>query len=209
MAMFMVFLIGIPLLVYLFYKAVEFENNKLAEQRRVAEAVKQSSVRKKEAEKAEAERMKELGLMKVSISTLEKYINGAAMDSETYDKYEEAILEGISYVWVEKVRIDAMKKKAALFIKNSQILALTASLNNEGIKLEKDGDIDGAIASYERNISIGNAAHHSYQRLLVLYRKRKDYQNELRVIERACAVFNDPSWYLERKEKINKLININ
>lgn len=53
MAVFMIFLIGIPLLVYLFYKAVEYENNKLTEQRRVAEAVKQSFVRKKEAEKVE------------------------------------------------------------------------------------------------------------------------------------------------------------
>lgn len=65
-----------------------------------------------------------------------------------------------------------------------------ATLNNNGIELEKSGLINEAISVYERNIS-GNCypATHSFERLMIFYRKRKDFDNEIRVIQKAIYIF--------------------
>ena len=58
----------------------------------------------------------------------------------------------------------------------------TAELNNKGIKYEKEGNIEKAIETYEKNVSLGYTATHSYDRLCIIYRKQKDYENEIRII---------------------------
>ena len=61
-------------------------------------------------------------------------------------------------------------------------------LNNEGLELEKAGDIAGAIAKYEENILPGtHFTLNPYHRLCVLYRRAGDYDNEIRVIETCLA----------------------
>ena len=69
-------------------------------------------------------------------------------------------------------------------------LYFCAASNNRGIELEKSGRIDEAIRVYEANIA-GDCypACHSFDRLMVLYRKRKDYTNEIRVITKAIEIF--------------------
>ena len=65
-----------------------------------------------------------------------------------------------------------------------------------------------AIKTYEKNIESDFPAHHSHKRLMVLYRKNKDYENELRVIKRAVEVFSPISQekeYIERLEKVQRL----
>lgn len=66
----------------------------------------------------------------------------------------------------------------------------TARRNNEGVAYEKDGRIDDAIAVYEENIKVGYPAAHAYERLMILYRKRKEYAQEVRVIRRAIEVYS-------------------
>lgn len=68
------------------------------------------------------------------------------------------------------------------------------------------GKIEDAIATYETNISLGYSAHHAYKRLMILYRKQKDYDNERRVILRALEVFPAETEYLERLGKVENLI---
>ena len=55
--------------------------------------------------------------------------------------------------------------------------------------LEKNGDIQKAIRIYEENIKKDYADKSSFERLMIIYRKQKDYKNELRVIERGIDVF--------------------
>lgn len=74
--------------------------------------------------------------------------------------------------------------------------------NNKGINLEKDGKIDQAIEVYERNIVLRYPATHSYWRLIKLYRKEKDYNNELRIINIAIDVFMD-----ENERRASDFIN--
>lgn len=59
-----------------------------------------------------------------------------------------------------------------------------------GKQLEKDGRILDAIALYEANISENFEGSFPYRRLAILYRKRKLWSEEVRVLEKACFVFN-------------------
>ena len=74
-------------------------------------------------------------------------------------------------------------------LRREQLLFMASERNNKGIELEKSGDIEGAIAVYEENIADGYPAYHSFHRLMILYRKRKEYDNEIRVILRTTEVF--------------------
>lgn len=71
----------------------------------------------------------------------------------------------------------------------NQRLGETCENNNRGIELEKLGQIDEAIKVYEKNISIGYLATHAYERLRIIYKRRKDPANELRVLRAGVALF--------------------
>ena len=85
-----------------------------------------------------------------------------------------------------------------------------AALNNLGTKYEQEGNIALAISTYEENLSSSFVACHSYDRLMILYRKQKDYINEIRVIQIAldvlCAKYPQlKDKYLKRLEKAKAL----
>ena len=79
-----------------------------------------------------------------------------------------------------------------------ELLEPTVELNNRGMQQEKDGLIDDAIATYEECIAIGYPAHHAYKRLMVLYSKKGDKENELRVAKLAVDKFPDEIEYQKR-----------
>ena len=80
-----------------------------------------------------------------------------------------------------------------------------------GKKLEKEGKIDEAIELYEENIKLNDTAESSYWRLAVIYRKRRDYPNEIRVCEKYIKIakdkifYNDVEKFEKRLEKAKKL----
>lgn len=49
--------------------------------------------------------------------------------------------------------------------------------NLTGRELEKSGKIDEAIELYERNVSNKFEGNYPYDRLAIIYRKRRDYDN--------------------------------
>jgi len=63
--------------------------------------------------------------------------------------------------------------------------------NTSGIELEKAGKIEEAVQKYENNVSNRVIATHSYDRLMIIYRKRKQYHDEIRIIKTAIEVFSD------------------
>lgn len=92
----------------------------------------------------------------------------------------------------DKMLEDARRRFEEAREKNAvanQLLRDTAARNNEGTAYEKLGRVDEAIAIYEENIADGYPALHAFDRLMKIYRRRKDYQNEVRVIGRAIEVF--------------------
>ena len=60
--------------------------------------------------------------------------------------------------------------------------------NLKGIELEKCGNIDAAISLYEQNVSGKFDGSHSYTRLAIIYRKRGQINNEIRVLEKAVSL---------------------
>ena len=57
--------------------------------------------------------------------------------------------------------------------------------NIEGIRLEKAGDLAGAIRLYEANIKDGFDGSHPYDRLRIIYKKKKDFS----AMRAACESF--------------------
>lgn len=55
-------------------------------------------------------------------------------------------------------------------------------------KFEKSNDIQNAIALYEQNISDGFLASLPYECLRIIYEKKKDYQNAIRVFKRYIEI---------------------
>ncbi|MCF8020728.1 MAG: tetratricopeptide repeat protein [Vallitaleaceae bacterium] len=65
--------------------------------------------------------------------------------------------------------------------------------NLKGQELEKAGNIEKAKKLYEENIAKDFDGNHPYDRLAIIYRKEKDYDNEIRVLEHAIKVFTSLS----------------
>lgn len=79
-------------------------------------------------------------------------------------------------------------------------MAEALDLCNNGMALEKSGDIEGAMRMYEEYISEPphRPAHLPYTRLSILYSKKKDFENEKRVLLKSISVFKplgQEKWY--------------
>jgi tetratricopeptide (TPR) repeat protein len=81
------------------------------------------------------------------------------------------------------------------------LLSKTAQRNNQGIEYEKKGKIEEAIKVYEENIIYGYPATHSFNRLMILYHKQKQYSEEIRVIKRAIEIFSTKDNYVDYVNK--------
>lgn len=112
-----------------------------------------------------------------------------AWDTETPIAVPDAVLN------------EAMNKYITYKVK----LPKAAETNNLGISLEKDGKYAEAIEAYERNITEdAYLTRHPYDRLSVLYRRAKDYDNEIRVLTLAFERTGDEK-YADRLYKAEKL----
>ncbi len=74
-----------------------------------------------------------------------------------------------------------------------EVTHLTVERNLRGSRAEKEGDLESAIAMYEANVRDGFDGNHPYDRLAIIYRKQKRVDDEVRVLERAVAVFSSLS----------------
>ena len=67
---------------------------------------------------------------------------------------------------------------------------------DKGRQLEKAGDIDSTIEVYQKVVDIdyngvGYGQNKPYDRLMILYRKKKDVDNEIKTIEQAIKVLSE------------------
>ncbi len=77
--------------------------------------------------------------------------------------------------------------------------------NLKGKENEQKGENEVAIKEYEKNIKEGFEGNHPYDRLAIIYRKNKDYDNEIRVLNRAIEVFIELSKNSPRQDINPKL----
>lgn len=148
---------------------------------------------------------------------IEKYAKGGAIPRDLRIKLLNATLEGKTRYDISDTDYRITLANYEKLVAEEQALFKCAELNNKGMAQEKSGNIDLAIETYEENIKGGYPATHSYDRLMILYRKRKDYLNELRIIDIALDVFNKDGIpfdtnqirekYKQRKEKALTLLN--
>lgn len=91
----------------------------------------------------------------------------------------------------DSVILGAMDKYTLYKVK----LPKANDLNSRGLELEKSGSLSDAIDVYEQNI-VPDAylTRLPYDRLSVLYRKLKDYDNEIRVLTLAFERTGDKSY---------------
>jgi len=76
--------------------------------------------------------------------------------------------------------------------------------NLEGQKLEKMGLIENAIDYYLANVNDQFDGNHPYDRLTTIYRKRKQYDKEIEILEKAIWVFENKV-YKKRGDRLPKL----
>lgn len=103
---------------------------------------------------------------------------------------------------------DEYKESVRKWEKYNIELPQTALINDRGREYEQSGNISAAINEYENNVGLDKyPAPFAYDRLMVLYRRLKDYCNEIRILNIAIQVFPKDIKYKQRLEKVQKLIN--
>ena len=91
-----------------------------------------------------------------------------------------------------------------------KILSTFCNRNNKGIEYEKKGMIKKAIEQYEKNVEDGYWGSHPYERLAIIYRRLKLYDDEIRIINAAIKAFTKHGYYREVdvfKIRLSKLKN--
>jgi tetratricopeptide (TPR) repeat protein len=79
--------------------------------------------------------------------------------------------------------------------------------NLMGIELEKMGKTDEAIKLYEQNVREDFEGSHPYNRLSIIYRKRGQFDEEIRILEKAILIHKDDGHKLEKfKERLEKVV---
>jgi DNA polymerase III subunit epsilon len=76
------------------------------------------------------------------------------------------------------------------FRQTSRIPDNSVERNLLGMELEASGLIEPAIECYQANVRDGFDGNHPYDRLAIIFRKRKDNQSEIAVLTRAIEVFS-------------------
>ena len=69
-----------------------------------------------------------------------------------------------------------------------RISAVMLERNQKGIELEKNKKIDEAIRLYEQNVADCCGGNHPYDRLVMIYKKRKQHNDAIRICRSFISV---------------------
>ena len=152
--------------------------------------------------------------MKVSLSFEEEpFWHAAGWEKrQYYDRLQiRAAFAGKSFIEVPDEDYAEALRIANAIKARDESMSRVVGRNNFARDLEREGRVDAAVALYELNLEEQFCAIFSFERLMVIYRKRKEYTQEIRVIEKAIAVFTVENmrralhtikYYPDRKEEI-------
>ena len=97
--------------------------------------------------------------------------------------------QGEFNVWsVNKLIHDNPNVDSNVLLKEAE-KSVTTDLDT-GIDAEEKGDIESAISFYEKQVSERFDGSNPYNRLAIIYRRRKQYDKEIEVLEKAIQVFS-------------------
>jgi hypothetical protein len=100
---------------------------------------------------------------------------------------------------------EANKGKPFQLERDAQIKQVERNLR--GRDLEREGLVDNAVELYLANVQEGFEGNYPYDRLAVIYRRRKDRASEIAVLERAVKVFEAIANSSPRTDVETKLAN--
>lgn len=88
----------------------------------------------------------------------------------------------------KNLSINELQARSAVAQEHSMIFF---ERGQEARHLESEGDIDGAIELYKQDLAEGSPGSGSYERLRVIYAKRKEYEKAIEVCELYANRFPD------------------
>lgn len=92
-------------------------------------------------------------------------------------------------IWVTSDEYEQIKPLEDIYKDIQKNDSKISKLIDKASKFEDDKNIDKAIEYYEKAIALNSDGNYPYDRLAILYRKNKDYDNEIRVLNKAIEVF--------------------
>lgn len=132
------------------------------------------------------------GYIKINIQDfLDTHIKGGAIPDDVFIELQNLLLSGKKYAILRDNVVSSIEETLLLKREEERALCKCAELNNSGIEQEKSGDIDAAISTYEKCLTLNYPTVHPYERLMILFRKRKEYDKEVSIIEKAINVFQN------------------
>lgn len=84
--------------------------------------------------------------------------------------------------------------------------AIQVERNKKAIELQKKGEVNKAIELYEMIIADNFEGNYPYDSLAIIYRNREQFDDEIRVLEKAIWVFENVvnEKRMDRAPKLNK-----
>jgi tetratricopeptide (TPR) repeat protein len=109
----------------------------------------------------------------------------------------------------ELEEIEALRRKVygEEALKEEEKYSKQLEKNRTAHELEKIGKVDEAIKLYEQNVNENFVGNHPYQRLAVIYRKRRQVDEEMRILEKAVSVIKRKSSSEEFRTRLGKIYN--
>lgn len=143
---------------------------------------------------------------------VDEYMSAIPLD--LFIALQDKLINGQTHTTLLTAIVEAVQAKSNEIKREEIAMKKCTNLNNLGIQQEKLGNIDYAIKLYEENINSTFIACHSFDRLMILYRQKKEYNNEIRVINKALDVLCKrypqlKDKYLKRLENAKQLKNKN
>lgn len=116
---------------------------------------------------------------------------------------------------ISELNLDNEEKQAKVKQNNKpkptgeKAFSMQVDRNLKGKELEKESRIEEAKKLYLKNVEESFDGSHPYDRLAILYRKEKDYKNEIKILEKAIKVYSNNktssnSQLLKFKERLEK-----
>lgn len=121
--------------------------------------------------------------------------------NEDINKYTFQENENDLLIWVDNLYLKTLENKL------NEVISLINQNNEKGKELEEQGNFKEAAIFYEKNLVIDYSDKLCIDRLLIVYRKLKDYENEKRICELAIQKYSSKKYkdrLLTIEDKITK-----
>lgn len=133
-----------------------------------------------------------------------EYLSSIYNQRKEYDKEIEVLKKAATLFENENMELPPRLSRRLMCAERDQKLDIIVENNQKGQRLEREGDIEGAIKAYQDNLAIRAHTPFCYDRLCIIYRKMKDYKSEIDVINLAIEIYTEQGFNPSAIDKLNK-----